>query len=156
MPNPESLPPKQRSVLAAQAVAEHDTTPVTELTVPLAQARLAVVTSAGLNLRSQPPFRREDPGFRVLPSATPPGEIVQSHSSIGFDRTATARDLNVVYPVDRLRELVGRGRIGELAPRFVSFMGAQPDPAATLAASAEQAADLLLADAVDLVVLTPT
>lgn len=156
MPDLDRLPPKQRAVLEAQAVAEYDTSPVTELPVPVARARVAVVTSAGLNLRSQEPFRREDPGFRVLPVGTPDAEIVQSHSSIGFDRTAAARDLNVSYPVDRLRELVEQGAIGELAPRFVSFMGAQPDPEAALADSAEEAADLLLADGVDVVVLTPT
>jgi D-proline reductase (dithiol) PrdB len=143
-------------VLDAQAVAEHDTTPETPLRVPLSGARVAVVTSAGLNLRSQEPFRREDPGFRVLPSSSPAARIVQSHSSIGFDRTATARDLNVVLPVDRLRELAGRGMIGETAPRFLSFMGAQFDPAATLAHAAEEAAGLLLDDGVDVVVLTPT
>lgn len=156
MPDLQSLSVKLRGVLEAQAVAEHDTSPVSPLSVPLARARVAVVTSAGLNLRSQEPFRREDPGFRVLPSSAPPAEIVQSHSSIGFDRTAAAQDLNVVYPVDRLRELVDDGRIGALAPRFVSFMGAQPDPAATLAESAQRAADLLVDDGVDLVVLTPT
>jgi D-proline reductase (dithiol) PrdB len=156
MPDLERLPAKQQAVLEAQAVAEHDTTPATPPAVPLSGARVAVVTSAGLNLRSQEPFRREDPGFRILLSSTPPAEIVQSHSSIGFDRTAMARDLNVVYPLDRLRELVDRGRIGGIAPRFLSFMGAQFDPAATLAGSAEQAADVLVDDGVDVVVLTPT
>lgn len=156
MPDLERLPSKQRAVLEAQAVAEHDSAPVTELAVPLSRARVAVVTSAGLNLRSQEPFRREDPGFRVLPCDAPDADIVQSHSSIGFDRTATTRDLNVSYPLDRLRELAQQGTVGELAPRHLSFMGAQPDPEATLAESAVQAADLLLADGVDLVVLTPT
>jgi D-proline reductase (dithiol) PrdB len=156
VPAPDRLPAKQRAVLDAQAVAEHDTSPGTAPTVPLSRARAAVVTSAGLNLRSQEPFRREDPGFRVLPSSTPPSEIVQSHSSIGFDRTAMARDLDVVYPIGRLRELVDRGVVGGIAPRFLSFMGAQPDPAATLADSAERAADILVEDRVDVVVLTPT
>jgi D-proline reductase (dithiol) PrdB len=156
MPDPERLPAKQQAVLDAQAVAEHDTTPAAAPAAPLSRARVAVVTSAGLNLRSQEPFRREDPGFRVLPSTAPTAEIVQSHSSIGFDRTAVARDLNVVYPLDRLRELVDRGRVGEIAPRFLSFMGAQFDPAATLADSADQAATMLGDDGVDVVVLTPT
>lgn len=156
MPDLERLPARQRAVLEAQAVAEYDTSPVAALRVPLSQARVAVVTSAGLTLRSQEPFGREDPGLRVLPTAAPAADIVQSHSSIGFDRTALARDLNVSYPLDRLRELVERGTIGELGPRCLSFMGAQPDPEATLASSADEAADLLLADGVDVVVLTPT
>jgi D-proline reductase (dithiol) PrdB len=156
VPDPGQLPAKQRAVLDAQPVAEHDTSPATPPSVPPARARVAVVTSAGLNLRSQEPFRREDPGFRVLPSSTPPSEIVQSHSSIGFDRTAMARDPDVVYPVGRLRELVDRGVVGEVAPRCLSFMGAQFDPAATLAGSAERAAAILVEDGVDIVVLTPT
>lgn len=124
--------------------------------MPLHRSRVAVVTSAGVHLREQEPFRREDATFRVLDSSAPATEIVQSHSSIGFDRTAAARDLNVCYPVDRLHELVDDGRIGEIAPRFLSFMGAQFDPAATLAEPAERAADLLIDDGVHLVVLTPT
>ena len=156
VPDLDRLPPRQRATIESQAVAEHDRTPCAEVAVPVAEARVALVTSAGLHLRSDAPFRREDPGFRALPSSAAPGQIVQSHSCIGFDRTAAARDLNVVYPVDRLRELVAEGGIGSLAPRFLSFMGAQPDPVATLADSAERAADLLLADGVDLVVLTPT
>lgn len=156
MPDLTRLPAKQRAGLEAQAVAEYDASPVTALSVPVSRARVGLVTSAGLNLRSQEPFRREDPSFRVLPAGTPEADILQSHSSIGFDRTAAARDLNVSYPVDRLRELVEQGIIGDLGPRFVSFMGAQTDPEATLADSAEQVADLLLADGVDIVVLTPT
>lgn len=156
MPDLDRLPAKLRATLEAQAVAEHDSTPVAERSAALSESRVAVVTSAGLHLRSDTPFRREDPGCRVLPSSAQAGDIVQSHSSIGFDRSATARDLNVVYPVDRLRELVADGAIGDLGPRFLSFMGAQPDPAATVADAAAGAADLLLADGVDVVVLTPT
>lgn len=156
MPDLHRLPATQRATLEAQAVAEHDSTPVAERSVALAASRVALVTSSGLHLRSDTPFRRADPGYRVLPSSATGGDIVQSHSSIGFDRSATARDLNVVYPVDRLRELVAGSVIGELGPRFLSFMGAQTDPAATVADAAAGAADLLVADGVDVVVLTPT
>lgn len=156
MPDLDSLPVRQRAVIESQAVAEHTGTPVARLPVPLHRSRVAVVTTAGVHLRSHEPFRREDATFRVLDSSAPAAEIVQSHSSIGFDRTAAARDLNVSYPVGRLRELVDSGRIGGLAPRFLSFMGAQFDPAATLAEPAERAADLLIGDGAHLVVLTPT
>jgi D-proline reductase (dithiol) PrdB len=142
-------------VLRAQPVAEYDSTPDAG-PVRLAGARVALVTTAGLHLRDDRPFVREDPGYRVLPSGATADEIVQSHSSIGFDRTAMQRDLNVVYPLDRLRELVAEGVLGELAPRFLSFMGAQPDPEAVLAESAGQAAEQLLRDHVDVVLLTPT
>ena len=63
----------------------------------------------------------------VIPSDTPAADLVQSHTSLGFDRTATMRDVNVSFPVDRLRELVARGVVGGLGPHHCSLMGAQRD-----------------------------
>ncbi|HEX4359633.1 MAG TPA: glycine/sarcosine/betaine reductase selenoprotein B family protein [Pseudonocardia sp.] len=155
MPRLDRLPAKTQAVLRAQPVAEYDSTPDAG-PVRLADARVALVTTAGLHLRTDRPFVREDPGYRVIPADTAGADIVQSHSSIGFDRTAMQRDLNVVFPLDRLRELVAEGVLGGPAPRFLSFMGAQPDPEAVLAESAGRAAEQLLADRVDVVLLTPT
>jgi D-proline reductase (dithiol) PrdB len=55
-------------------------------------------------------------------------ELVMSHVSTNFDRTGFQRDLNVVFPVDRLRELADEGVIGSVASFHYSFMGAS-DPA---------------------------
>lgn len=156
MPRLDRLPEKQRAVLRAQAVASYDTSPATPLPVPLAQARVAVVTTAGLHLRGDRAFEREDPGFREIPSTAEAQDLVQSHASIGFDRTAFQRDVNVVFPLDRLRELAAARTIGELAPRFLSFMGAQTDPSHTLTDAAADAAALLRSDQVHLALLTPT
>lgn len=155
MPRLDRLPAKTQAVLRAQPVAEYDSTPDAGPVRP-ADARVALVTTAGLHLREDRPFVREDPGYRVIPSGAAADDIVQSHSSIGFDRTAIQRDLNVSYPVDRLREMVAEGVLGELAPRFLSFMGAQPDPEGVLAESAGPAAAELVRDGVDAVLLTPT
>lgn len=155
MPRLAGLPPKMQAVLRAQPVAEYDSSPDAG-PVTLASARVALVTSAGLHGRGDEPFVREDPGFRVISSEVAARDIVQSHTSIGFDRTAMQRDINVVFPIDRLRELEAEGVIGERAPRFLSFMGAQHDPEPALASSAAGAAEELLRDRVDVVLLTPT
>ena len=52
-----------------------------------------------------------------------------SHVSINFDRAGFQRDLNVVYPVDRLRELVAEGVIGGMAETNFTVMGST-DPRA--------------------------
>ena len=52
----------------------------------------------------------------MIPSDTPAADIVQSHTSLGFDRVPIMRDLNISFPIDRLRELVARGELGGLAP----------------------------------------
>jgi D-proline reductase (dithiol) PrdB len=123
---------------------------------PLAQCRLAIVTTAGIHLREDAPFVAADPSYRIIPADTRPEEILQSHSSIGFDRTATYRDLNIVFPIDRVRELVEQGALGGLGPNHYSFMGAQRDATRIKETTAPEVAHRLLDERVDVVLITPT
>lgn len=91
---------------------------------PLKSRRIAVVTSAGLVRRGEHPFVSGDMDFRVIPADTSPADILMSHVSVNFDRTGFQRDLNVVLPIDRLRELLDEGLIGSVAGNHYSFMGA--------------------------------
>src|SRR6476620_11444674 len=128
MPRLDRLPEINRNTLLTAPVPLNDGAPCTPLTKPLNQARVALVTSAGLHLRGDTPFVSGDQSYRVIASDAPASEIIPSHSSIGFDHVPFQRDLNVTFPVDRLRELQERGEIGSLARDFFSFMGAQRDP----------------------------
>ncbi|MCA1844038.1 MAG: hypothetical protein LC792_12815, partial [Actinobacteria bacterium] len=106
MPRLSALPQIQRNMLVTRAVDLNDGSPRATLARPLPEATLAVVTSAGIHCRDDEPFGREDPGFRVIPSGTVAADLLQSHSSLAFDKTAFIRDVNVVFPIDRLAELV--------------------------------------------------
>src|SRR5262245_24542503 len=121
MPRLDRLPEVQRNSMLTQPVPEFDSAPCTPLRKPLAQCTLAIVTTAGVHLRDDKPFTGGDQSYRVLPSTVTQAQILQSHASIGFDRSATYRDINVVFPIDRVRELVERGELGGLAPSFYSF-----------------------------------
>jgi len=156
MPRLDRLPEISRNSLLTLPVPQNDTAPFTPLSKPLAECRLAVVTTAGLHLRTDRPFRGGDPSFRVIPSTSRADEIVQSHSSIGFDRTSIMRDLNVTFPLDRLRELVARRELGRLGPNCYSFMGAQRDWTAIETETAPEVARRLREEQVDVVLLTPT
>ncbi|MGD9890988.1 MAG: glycine/sarcosine/betaine reductase selenoprotein B family protein [Dehalococcoidia bacterium] len=156
MPHLDQLPEISRNSLLTLPIPQHDTAPFTPLSRPLNESRLAVVTTAGLHLRDDPPFRGADPSYRVIPSASRADEIVQSHASIGFDRVPVIRDLNVTLPLDRLRELVSRRELGGLGPACYSFMGAQRDWSRIEQESAPAVATRLLAEGVDTVLLTPT
>jgi D-proline reductase (dithiol) PrdB len=120
---------------------------------PLAERRVAVVTSAGLVRRGQRPFVSGDVDYRVLPADTSASQILMSHASVNFDRTAFQRDINVVFPLDRLRTMEEAGTIGSLAATHYSFMGAT-DPRA-MEANARAVAGRLKSDRVDAVLLTP-
>ena len=160
MPRLEHLPDTARNTILAFPAQVNEATPWTPLRRPLGRARVALVTTAGLHLRGDTPFISDhkipDQSYRRLPSGAPIAEIVQSHTSIGFDRSGIQRDLNVTYPVDRLRELRERGAIGSLAENFYSFMGALRTWDVLEGDTGPQVAELLKRDGVDVVLLTPT
>ncbi len=119
----------------------------------LHQARIAIVSTAGLQRRGDAPFGIGDGGYRIIPAAAGTDELVMSHISTNFDRTGFQMDSNMVLPLDRLRELADAGTIGSVADYHYSFMGAT-DPG-RMETSARAVARLLKGDAVDAVVLVP-
>jgi D-proline reductase (dithiol) PrdB len=156
MPRLEDLSEVTRQSYLTFPVFELDEAPFVRPRKSLAESRVALVTTAGLHVRGDKPFFSGDQTYRVIPSSTPTSQIVQSHSSIGFDRTAFMRDVNISYPIDRLRELVARGEIGSVASDGYSFMGAARTPRTMERETGPEVARRLLADGVDVVLLTPT
>ena len=160
MPRLSVLSEVQRQMLQFFPCMEAEDTPWTPLSKPLSQSTAAIVTTAGLHLRYDQPFNRDHPGgestYRVIPSDSDPADIVQSHFSIGFDRTAIYRDINITFPMDRLSELAERGVIGSVAPNHYSFMGALRDCTVVAEQTGPEVAQRLRSEGVDLVLLTPT
>jgi D-proline reductase (dithiol) PrdB len=138
---------------------EAETTPWASLRRPVRESVVALVTTAGVHRRSDPPFDMTDPdgdpSFRILPSDAEPGELVITHKY--YDHSAADRDLNVVLPLDRLRELHLEGRVGGVAPRSYGLMGhIDGRHLPTLVhETAPEVARRLQADGADVVVLTP-
>lgn len=156
MPKLEELSEIERQAILNFPFFEHDDSPRAVLDKPLGEARLALVTTAGIHLRDDDRFSPGDQSYRVIPRGTPAGEIVQSHTSIGFDRVPIYRDINVSFPVDRLGELVERRVLGALSDRFYSFLGAQRNPRRIVDETGPEVADRLRDEGVDIVLLTPT
>jgi D-proline reductase (dithiol) PrdB len=99
--------------------------PWTPLHKPLSACRVALVTTAGVHLRTQPPFDMQnplgDPSFRQIPATAPPKLLTITHDY--YDHRDADRDVNIVFPIARLQELAARGAIGAVAPRHLGFMG---------------------------------
>ncbi|MEZ5247361.1 MAG: glycine/sarcosine/betaine reductase selenoprotein B family protein [Acidimicrobiales bacterium] len=139
---------------AATLTAPEFSDPAFVTPVPLAEATVAIVTSAALHRASDEGFAQNDASYRAIPRAA--RDLVLGHWSPNFDRAGFTADLNVVYPIDRLEELAARGVIGSVAERHFSFAGNQPDDLATIIHdSGPAAAAELKADGVDVVLLTP-
>ena len=147
------LPEVDAAHLRAKSGAVFDTTPFV-VPPPLARSRVAIITTAGLHLADQETFDLRDTGYRVLPGHVTARDLVMSHSSVNFDRTGYQQDLNVIFPIDRLRELEQSGAVGSLAAYHYSLMGAGWDPH-EIQDSAETLAGLLKEDAVNAALLVP-
>lgn len=146
------LPPPQAKRLAELECPQFTTRPWVA-GPPLALRRVAIVSSAGLVVRGEMPFRGRDPEYHVIPGTTRPDELLISHISINFDRTGFQEDWNVVFPLDRLNELAADGVIGSVAQTHYSFMGAT-DPV-RMEPYARELAGRLKQDSVDAVILSP-
>lgn len=120
----------------------------------VSQMRFALVTTAGLHYRDDPAFDLADATFRPIDGAADPDDLVMSHSSVNFDKTGFADDVNIVFPLGRFRELLADGVVGGLADVHYSFMGAGLPPR-VYEGGAAQVAGLLKQDNVDAVFLTP-
>ena len=119
---------------------------------PLSEMRVAIVSSAGLHLKTDRPFFRGDVDYRVIPSDTDGADLFMSHVSSNYDRSGFQEDINVSFPIDRIRELAEEGFIGSVAKNHISFMGAT-DPTG-MEQNAKEVAAILKEDNVDAVALS--
>lgn len=155
----EDLSWKDRVLLRAYRFRRVDPVPWATLARPLAQCRVAVVTTAGLVPPDQPGFDLElrggDFSYRVIDREVEVERLRECHRSRSFDHAAVRADANVAFPLERLRELAAQGVVGEVAPRHLSFMGNILAPGRLVRQSAPEAAALLARDGVDVALLVP-
>jgi D-proline reductase (dithiol) PrdB len=136
-----------------------DPVPWTPLAKPLTECNVALVTSAGLVMPEQDHFdesmRGGDPSFREIRGDVELSTLIDTHRSESFDHTGMEKDRNVAFPLDRLRELVERGRIGAVNHRHLSLMGSITAPGRFIKNHAPEAAEHFVADGVDVALLVP-
>ena len=137
--------------------------PWTDVTKPLSQCKVALLSTAGLSMKDDRPFdmemeRREptkgDPTWRRLRATATSADIEANHLHI--DTAYVLHDLNVALPLDRLRELAGEGVVGAMADTHYSIMGYQGADAGTLEnVSAPEIAQAMRSEQVDVALLAP-
>ena len=153
------LPRSFRAAYELEPTGEPDVW--SEFDVRLADASIALLTSAGLYLAdTQPPFdldrqRAEptwgDPSHRVIPRD--PGSLAMAHLHV--NDTDVRADPNVALPLDVLAEFVLQGVVGSSSPQHVSVMGYQGDLAGWRTQTAPSIVELLVGQRTNGVVLAP-
>ncbi len=99
-----------------------DSSPWAFFKKPLREATLALISSAGIFREDQEPFDPwavNDLSFREIPKDTPITSFKLHHNY--FDHRDALKDLNCVFPLERLRELESEGFFGRLAPTAITL-----------------------------------
>jgi len=149
----------ERFAAGYRAERQDDAVPWVPVKKPLPATTVALVTTAGVHHRDQPPYDMHDPDGdpspRELDLARPLDTLMITHDY--YDHSDADRDLNVVFPVERLRELAAAGEIGGVARRAFGFMGhiTGPHLETLKRRTAPEVAALLKKDRVDAVLLAP-
>ncbi|MBI1745246.1 MAG: hypothetical protein HYR55_01505 [Acidobacteria bacterium] len=144
-----------------------DDSPYSPLVKPLAEIRLALITTAGICHDEQKPFTmgaltdtlrrqrfrgRGDASYREITRETLSAELKITHNY--YDHTDADQDINCVFPIDCLSELASESFIGEIAPVNYSLMGYIPEPS-TLEGSQNAIITGLKQQGIDAVLITP-
>ena len=126
---------------------------------PLGECKLALVTTSGVHHSSQEPFDMQDsdgdPSFRAIDGATIGNDYKITHDY--YDHSDAEKDLNIIFPLQRLKELQQEGVIGQLADTHYSFMGHIDGRhiASLIGQAAQEVVKRLKQDQVNVVLLTP-
>ncbi len=117
------LPPPVAGFFANMPMPEFESTPWAKAPA-LADARVAIVSTAGLHRRDDRLFRGGANDYRIIPSDVDYADLAMSHVSVNFDRSGFQQDVNIAFPLERLHVLAEAGEIGSVAQWHYSFMGA--------------------------------
>jgi D-proline reductase (dithiol) PrdB len=99
--------------------------PFTPFDSDLKNTTVALVTAGGVHLKDQEPFNIADDlgdlGYRVIPPDVESTQLMATHHH--YDHSDADKDINVVFPIDVLRDLVDEGFIGGIAKKHIGYMG---------------------------------
>ena len=136
--------------------------PWTPLPRPIEKLSFSLMTSAGISLKTDPPFdmdreKREavwgDPTHREIPRTATEKDIVVNHLHI--NTRYIQEDMNVMLPLRRFEEFEREGIIGRLVQTAYSFYGFQLDPRILLEETMPKVASKMEEEGTEAVLLTP-
>ena len=97
--------------------------PFTPFERELSKSTIAIVTAGGVHLKSQEAFNISDElgdlTYRESPPDVDSSDLMVSHHH--YDHSDADEDINVVFPIDVLRDLQAEGFIGEIAKKHIGY-----------------------------------
>lgn len=127
--------------------------PYTPRSRELKETTFALVSTAGVHLRTQEPFNVEgDNSWRLIPGGVEANQLMVTHEH--YDHSDADKDINCIFPIDRLRELAQEGIIGGVGDKHLGFMGYSQHLRDLYERAAPEMAKIILRSKADAVLLT--
>ena len=99
--------------------------PFTPFAGDLAKSTVALVTAGGVHLKDQDAFNIADElgdlTYRIIPEDVDAADLMVTHHH--YDHSDADKDINVVFPIDALRDLQAEGFVRGIAKKHVGYMG---------------------------------
>jgi len=99
--------------------------PFTPFDGEIAKSTVALVTAGGVHLKDQDGFNIADElgdlTYRIIPEDVNATDLMVTHHH--YDHSDADKDINVVFPIDVLRDLQQEGFIRGIARKHVGYMG---------------------------------
>ncbi len=134
-----------------------DFVPLAPLRKPLSECRVTFISTSGVQPRGTMPFDTVHPvgdyTFRRVPSSSRVDEL-EIHQ-LKYPTAGADRDINVIFPIERLRELADEGVIGGLTEHFYTFIGYNMDPERLERTLAEDIAAAVSDEGADIALAAP-
>lgn len=123
----------------------------------LKASKVALVSTGGLYAPGDEPFAivesaDVDESYREIPANVPLHDLKVAHEH--YNRSYAAKDMNSVFPLERLRSLADEGFIGAVAETNYSITGYIPNPEKVFE-SGRHIAKSMQAQGVDVAVIVP-
>jgi len=136
---------------------EQQGVPETVLTKPLKECSVALVSTAGVHLKSDPPFDVDnpagDPTFRLIPGNTDENDLTVTH--IYYNTKFAKTDPSIVFPLEQLRDMAKAGEIGAVANVNVGLNGGILDTKLVEQEAIPQVVKLFENENIDIALLVP-
>jgi len=98
--------------------------PFTPFEGDLSKATVAIVTAGGVHLKDQEPFNINDElgdlGYRVFPEDVQSTQFLVTHHH--YNHSDADKEINVVFPIDVLRDLKREGLIADVARKHIGYI----------------------------------
>ena len=125
----------------------------TPVTKEVKDMTVALATAAGVHWKEDKRFNLAgDFTWRKIYTTTPSSELMVSHG--GYDNSDVNKDINCMFPIDRLIELEAEGYIKAIAPVHAGFMGGGGNQEKFKNETGPAIAKMFLEEGVDAVLLT--